>query len=633
MKPSLVQEIKSRLTLSSVIKDAVELRPSGGGFIGLCPFHDEKTPSFNVRDSAGLYKCFGCGASGDMLNFIMRLRGIAFKEAVAELAERAGIARQNIKYLSNKNSNSENVLLYAQKVAHKYFIELLKKNDQALGYLKNKRGLDEAMIEQAGLGYGGESKDHFLQFLNKHRISEQDAINAGLLTLGQVSTSLRFKERIIFPIKNEAGKLIAFGGRAFKESNDIKVPKYINTHSYKFYEKKSHFYGLSESKAAILQGRAPVLVEGYFDAMAFWAIGYPAIALCGTSFTSEHASIIKKLTGQVLLCFDSDSAGFLALHKAIAELLKKDITPSVLSCHKEDPGNYLMSKALEDLKALASSPKDALIYLIEQGVISGGSSIKDSMDKLEMLLPVLASIKRPLLRNKYVAYLAKVWHEDSSLLWAEVEKKIARNKKAPIKEKNKSTGVVVKLSAVDRLLLQIIWTDANLINQLASLDEYISSDIREIITIIEQTRQNQNDPSPLESLARALKEQEIGLSQEVLFAIDDAAKLSKEEALLSLEDLKKNWSLNGIKKNLFNKSMKLRELEQSKDFTGVLENLREKSLLLKQVKINANAKSYERVSNNQRTENVFEHKKEVIRNIGSESESEDDYIMDDDDWL
>lgn len=562
MSLDLSQQVKTKLSLSAVVRNAVELKGNGARYLGLCPFHQEKTPSFQVRDDLGRYKCFGCGASGDIFEFVMRLRGLSFKEAVAELAIKAGISSRPILKKSSAHpvNNQAQSWLLAHKVAHAYFIEQLRKKDAGMAarrYLIKERKLTVPMLEQAGIGFGGAFKEDFVSYLKAHNISSNLAISAGLLKEGPFSTTAPFLNRIIFPIRRMDGRVIAFGGRSFLTS-DVEVPKYVNTHGGGLYEKRKTFYGLFESRAAIEKGQTPFLVEGYFDAMAMWAAGFPALALCGTALSLEHATILRRLSSRLNIAFDNDAAGLKALRSALFFLFGHSIQARVVVLDKKDPGEYLASDDLGALGSKVAEPIDALCYIIDNLALSKSSDIANRVAQIDELLPIFSKISRPLIRRQYVVYLAEKLHEDPSLLWMEITK---RNKVSSAKSAQKTENLP-KLNSEERLLAPLFLAHPDLIKKTIGLEEMLSPDYLAYFLNGQQ--------EPLGSLIRKFGEEGLSLS------------LSEAEAVLLA--LHQRVEKKKLKEARISQRQKLYQAQKDKDFSSVLATLKEQSQALKKGK-------------------------------------------------
>ena len=417
---SVIQEIKSRVLLSSIIQKNVDLKKSGPNFIGRCPFHNEKTPSFNVRDKEGYFKCFGCGASGDHFNFLMKIKGFNFLEALEELKATAGIisptSEKNI-----KKSSKEQRYYYVLKIVHNFFHKYLLQTPKAIEYL-SLRGVNLSMAKAAKLAYRPSSSELLIKYLSKYSISLQEACEFAILKK-DLKTSY-FAERLIFPIYNNLDKCVAFGARAL--INNANIPKYINSPSNDYYEKKTTFYGLCESKSAINKGEIPYIVEGYFDAMAFWKLGFPALALCGTSFSTEHVSIIKKFTSNIIFCFDLDQAGINALKSALIIAFENSLNTHIAVIDEKDPGIYLENNTLSVLQDKIVNKKDAFCFLLDLASIKCMEGFNEKIKEINNLLPIFQSIKVEILKRQYVAYFSNKINEDISVLWQEVSKKKSR---------------------------------------------------------------------------------------------------------------------------------------------------------------------------------------------------------------
>lgn len=559
-----VNEVKKRLSLSSVVRQAVQLKGNGPKFLGLCPFHQEKTPSFHVQDTLGRYKCFGCGASGDVFEFIMRLRGLTFKEAVAELADRCGLSTSPTKAQSQAHSNDPaRELLKAQKVAHQFFIAQLKsaRGTLAREYLMQKRHLSSSMIDQAALGYGGDSSGEFFSALKNSGLSKESALKAGLVKEQGSKLVPVFLGRIIFPIRRFDGKVIAFGGRSLSTQDD--APKYVNTHAYILYEKRKNFYGLWESKTAILKGQTPVLVEGYFDAMAIWAAGLPALALCGTALSKEHAIILKKLCARLIICFDDDEAGYKATRAALSLLVPRNITASVVSLDKKDPGEYLAD--LSALRKRLEKPEDALCSVIDRAALNAEGDISERIVEIDQLMPLLSSISRPLMRRQYVVYLAKKLHEDVSLLWSEICRGL-KNKQIKEREPEpQAAPETLVLNPTHKLVAQILSAFPLLASRIPPLVQaYLPEKFSE--HVLKQSEENR-------ALLQALKAEQ-----------GQSISISLAEAEAVLQALDKRVAKLNSKAQLKLNRQELQQAEKAKDFSSVLKSLKEQSQILAQNK-------------------------------------------------
>ncbi|MEI6805632.1 MAG: CHC2 zinc finger domain-containing protein [Myxococcaceae bacterium] len=406
-------EIKRRTDLVRVIGQTVKLKKHGPNYLGLCPFHGEKTPSFNVRPDKGYFKCFGCGASGDVFSFLEKQSGQLFIDIVKRLAGELGVTLDQ-SFQPNKTTSSA---LEALEQAQTFFRENLK--GEALAYLTQKRKYPEKIIEAHGLGFGGST-------------------NLPGLAL--------FNSRITIPIRNHRGQLVGFGGRIFGAAEKDR-PKYVNSPASEVYEKSHILYGLYESLPLIKQQKRVVLVEGYFDVIALLAVGVPAVAPCGTSLTEAHADLLKKYTSEIILCFDQDAAGKAAHQKALMLFLSKGFQTRAVHLTDKDPDSLWQQEQGDLLVKLCDEAKDAVQMRIEQALQDGMGGVHERIQALQALLPFLSAYPDPLVNRQYVRLAAQILKEDESLLVRSV-----------LKHRPGSLAQIPKPAAAPKE--KIIWTDA-----------------------------------------------------------------------------------------------------------------------------------------------------------------------------
>ena len=343
-----VELIKSRLSLREVVSRYVALKPAGRGrWKGLCPFHQEKTPSFYVDEEKGLFYCFGCKAGGDLFAFVQRAEGLDFPEALERLAEEAGVELPRRKAPERRRE-----LLEVLALAQTYFMEHLHAHPEALAYLR-KRGLTEESVARFGLGYAPPKGDGLVAFLARHGVAPEEGVRAGVLAERQGRFVDRLRHRITFPIKDAFGRVVAFTGRALGEDG----PKYLNTPETPLFRKQEVLFAYPEARPALREGRA-IVVEGLFDAIALHQLGFPeTVAVLGSGLSEGQALLLKKAgVLEVYLAFDADEAG----QKATLQSLNLELAPRFLfyavRLPAKDPGELLLhpegralfQKALEE---------------------------------------------------------------------------------------------------------------------------------------------------------------------------------------------------------------------------------------------------------------------------------------------
>ncbi len=360
----LREEIRDRIDIVELVSQYVKLERAGKNFKGLCPFHTEKTPSFHVSPELNRFHCFGCGASGDVFGFLMRIEGLSFREAMRRLAERAGIELRTDS-LPQEAPDERDRLRKIVFAANFFYRQALKRTPAAQEYLI-KRGLTPETVEAFELGYAPDGWDYLLRFLQKHNFSLEDAEMAGLLKAREDGSGYydRFRNRITFPIHDASGRAVAFGARTMGSDE----PKYLNSPETPLFEKRNTFYGWHKARGAILQQRAAIIVEGYLDLIMLHQYGFAhSLATLGTAFTEDHAARLKRLAERVYLMFDSDSAGIRAALRAGEALLGAGIPTLVVSLPQgEDPDSLLRAQGAEALQRTLEAATPMALFGVEQ---------------------------------------------------------------------------------------------------------------------------------------------------------------------------------------------------------------------------------------------------------------------------
>ena len=321
--------VRERAAIADVIGESVQLRPAGGGRLkGLCPFHDEKSPSFNVNPQLGFYMCFGCGESGDVITFVRNTEHLSFVETVERLAGRYGV---QLRYeqgsaAAGRQTSQRTRLVEAHRLAAAFYLEQLGTPEAAPGrQFLAERGFDQVAAAQYGVGYAPQGWDALVRHLRASGFSSEELVLGGLASEGRRGPVDRFRGRLLWPIHDIAGDVVGFGAR--KLYDDDNGPKYLNTSETPIYKKSSVLYGLDLAKKEIARRRQAVVVEGYTDVMACHLAGVPtAVATCGTAFGAEHIAVLRRLLmdqdemrGEVVFTFDGDAAGQKAALKAFGE--------------------------------------------------------------------------------------------------------------------------------------------------------------------------------------------------------------------------------------------------------------------------------------------------------------------------
>ena len=357
---AFIDQVLSSTDIVDVIKEKVNLTKNGTNFKGLCPFHSEKTPSFNVSSSKQFYHCFGCGAHGDAIKFIQEHDNLTFIEALTKLAQAAGL---ELPEKTKKNDTYYNLFI-SNKLAAEFYSRSLENNSEAKTYLEN-RGIDQGMIETFHLGLSNNKWDDLTNFFSKEKIIN-NAIEAGLVIKSNNKTYDRFRNRIMFPIRNSTGNIIGFGARIYNSDDGA---KYLNSPETKLFHKSYELYGLYECKKDIAKEKSVIIVEGYTDVIGLYKSDIKnCVATLGTAFTKFHFNKIKRYTNKIIFCFDGDAAGKSAAWKAITNCLPelKDEIQLYLIFLPEgcDPDSYVKDEK-DNFDNLINNPMPLSEYIIE----------------------------------------------------------------------------------------------------------------------------------------------------------------------------------------------------------------------------------------------------------------------------
>jgi len=400
----IIDSVRDAADIVDVVSQYVDLKQRGANFFGLCPFHGEKTASFSVAPAKQIYHCFGCSTGGNVFSFIMEYQKIPFPEAIKVLADRYNIA---IQLESNTGSNELFSSLYE---LHDLASELYQKNlfsekgEKALSYLYN-RGLSEEIIKKFKVGLSFSSWDQLVQKCKGKGFTNSQIIQSGLFTHSDKGVFDRFRSRIMYPIFHPSGKIIAFGGRIHDNEDPA---KYLNSPETPLYKKSDVFYGLHASRDAIRKKGYAILVEGYMDYLKLYQNSiHNVVAVSGTSFTTQHAKAINRITEKVILLYDGDSAGANAAIRAGWVLLRAGIEPKIVRPPEgQDPDDWITNEETEIVIKAIESPKTYLDYHLEhnQGLTLEGS---DRRKYIINIIKEINDVEDSLLKNDMMRILSE----------------------------------------------------------------------------------------------------------------------------------------------------------------------------------------------------------------------------------
>lgn len=357
----LIEEVRSRNDIVDVISGYVSLKKKGSNFFGLCPFHNEKSPSFSVSPAKQMYYCFGCGAGGNVISFIMEYENYSFQEALKFLADRAGVALPEVEmsYEARQQDSLRSKILKANKLAAKFYYVTLRSPEGKIGmdYLTG-RALQAETMQKFGLGFAKYS-DGLSRYLKAQGFSEELLKEAGLANVDERNGIYdKFWNRVMFPIMDVNNRVIGFGGRVMGDGK----PKYLNSQETKVFDKSRNLYGLNFARTS--RKRNMILCEGYMDVIALHQAGFTqAVASLGTAFTSGHASLIKRYVEEVLLTYDSDDAGIQAALRAIPILKEAGISAKVINMKPyKDPDEFIKNLGAEEFQKRMDEAENSFFF-------------------------------------------------------------------------------------------------------------------------------------------------------------------------------------------------------------------------------------------------------------------------------
>ena len=362
---SFIDELLARNPIEDVVGQYVSLKRSGSNLFGLCPFHGEKTASFSVNPDKGIYYCFGCHKGGGSINFMMELEGLSYPDAVRSLAKRAGMEVPEDEQYQSRYKQQERLWALHKEAARFFHSQLYSPIGQnALNYALG-RGMSRSILTTFGVGYAPDSWDSMVKAMKAKGYTEQELKDSGLVTVSQKNGNLfdRFRDRLMFPIIDVRGNVIAFGGRTVK--NDKDIAKYLNSPETLIFNKRKNLFGLNLAKKTKLGSM--ILVEGTIDVVALHQYGFnTAIASLGTSLTDDQAALLSRYTEQVVLIYDGDEAGQRATQRAIPMLEKAGIGVKVLQLKDaKDPDEFLKKFGADKFKLLLEESSNRVEYQLK----------------------------------------------------------------------------------------------------------------------------------------------------------------------------------------------------------------------------------------------------------------------------
>lgn len=426
-----VEEVKARTNIADIIGERVALKNAGvGAMKGLCPFHDERSPSFNVRPQAGFYHCFGCGESGDVYSFLTKMDHVSFTEAVERLAGRIGYTLHYEDGGAAPEHTGRTRLFAANAAAAEFFRGQLATGEAEIARrFLGERGFDAGAAAHFGVGYAPKGWDGMRDALRAKGFTDEELTGAGLVSQGQRGVYDRFRGRVVWPIRDVTGQVIGFGARRLFD--DDKGPKYLNTPETAIYKKAQVLYGLDLAKRDISREHRVVVVEGYTDVMACHLAGITtAIATCGTAFGSDHITVLRRVmgddstAGEVVFTFDPDAAGQKAALRAFADAKRFNAQTYVATGPEGlDPCDLRLQRGDAAVRGLMETKAPMVEFVLDQRIAGFDlAAVEGRVGALRAAAPVVAELRDALLQPEYVRVLARRLGMDTEDVRREVER-------------------------------------------------------------------------------------------------------------------------------------------------------------------------------------------------------------------
>lgn len=489
---TLKEQVRSRADIAVVVGRYVNLKQSGQTLKGLCPFHKEKTPSFHVNPSRGFFHCFGCGKSGDVFKFLEEIEGIDFKDALSRLAEENGIElrkqnfpAQDLHQASPGEKLNKQELFTIHEIASKYYYLQVKNSPKAISYYKS-RGLTGATAKTFRLGFAPESWTGLIDYCAKQGYSSSKLVVAGLAIEKEGGKLYdRFRNRVIFPLFDLSGRVIAFAGRGMDKDA---TPKYLNSPETPLYQKKSFLYGLYHARTAIKEEGFVIVVEGYMDYLSLYQAGIQnVVASSGTAFTTEHAHCIKRFTNRVVLVFDGDNAGQTAAQRAIFVLAPFNLDVSILVLPgDEDPDSFVQANGPEPFKKLLKNAKNFIDFIIQKAIIDigGASGVAAKASIIDTLSPLVRALGDPIIQARFKKELAEQLGVDERLVYQKIGGSVRQEEPQIVKP---SSNDELFINSLECSFLRLLISNPELIDQARqyvtpeTITETLASDIYSVI--------------------------------------------------------------------------------------------------------------------------------------------------------
>ncbi len=477
IKEEIIDEIKARTNIVDVVGKYVNVKRTGANHKGLCPFHSEDTPSFIVSEDKQIFTCFGCGATGDVIEFIKRIENIEFIDALEKLADECGLKLQEN---TNKDSEKKKELLYQlnREAALFFYHNFHEKNNPGIKYM-NERGINNSTLKHFGVGFAKDSWDSLYKHFKGKNIEDRILLDLGLLSYSKERYFDKFRNRVIFPIINTRGKIIGFGGRTIDKNSH---PKYLNSPESIVFHKKSNLYGLNLSRQEIQKMNSVFLVEGYMDAISLFQKGIKNIAASlGTALTIQQAQMLKRYSNNVILAYDADEAGQAAALRGMDILYEAGCNVKILKVKGyKDPDEYIKAYGKEAFLQLASEAVPFIEHKLDEAKkTTRMNTTEGKVSYLQEAAKILSKIKSHVEVDAYIKKIALETNISESAIKLEIlgnnREEIQNNAKKENKQRENFPKGDVNNDLLEKNLIKLMIIRSDFITEIRKYSEIFSN--------------------------------------------------------------------------------------------------------------------------------------------------------------
>jgi len=455
-----IEEIKNKIDIVQIIGEHIALKRAGRNYKALCPFHSEKTASFMVSPELQIFKCFGCGAGGDVFAFLQKIEGIDFPEALQILAKRVGV--KLVKFTTDVSYLEKERLYQMNYLACEFYHYLLTKHPigkVGLDYLTKQRLLSDEALEVFKLGYAPQNPDALQHFLIKKKdFKVEELVKAGLVTAVDSRYLDRFRGRVIFPLKDHRGNVLALAGRILPDDEKKDLAKYINSPESLIYQKRSHLYGLDINKEDIKKENKALIVEGELDLISCWQAGIRnVVAIKGTALTEDQIRIISRFCSEIILALDADFAGDQAVRRGIQIAQDRGLTVKVVELGQDKDPDEAVRRHPEEFKRKIQKAVSIYDFLIDSSFLRFDANTGDGKAKISKeIIPILAEISDKIVQAHYVKLFAQRIGVSEEAVEAQIEKFIQPKKESILPEKEKRVERKNRRQLLEEQLLTLV---------------------------------------------------------------------------------------------------------------------------------------------------------------------------------